>query len=101
MTRIRIGDPLAPDAVGEFEHFLTARFALWTKHLGVLTYTRAEHGRCPLQRAAVTEVDDSLVSASGLPSPQVDPIVHFSPGVSVQIGSPRPILRAKNWTGRT
>jgi uncharacterized protein YqjF (DUF2071 family) len=93
LTRVRIGDPIAPDAIDEFEHFLTARFALWTRHLGMLTYTRAEHARWPLHRAAATEIDDSLVAASGLPSPAGEPLVHYSPGVSVEIGGPRLVRR--------
>jgi uncharacterized protein len=93
MTRVRIGEPIAADAVSEFEHYLTARFALWTRHLGALTHTGAEHAPWPLHRASVIEIDDSLVPACGLPAPAGEPIVHFSPGVSVQIGSPRLVRR--------
>jgi uncharacterized protein YqjF (DUF2071 family) len=94
-TRIRIGEPIAADAVDEFEHYLTARFGLWSRHLGVLTHTRAEHSRWPLHRATVLDIDDSLVTASGLPRPEGAPIAHFSPGVSVEIGSPRLVRRRK------
>lgn len=95
MTRVRIGEPIAADAVNEFEHYLTARFALWTRHLGVLTHTSAEHAPWPLHRATVTDIDDSLVSACGLPAPVGAPIVHYSPGVSVRIGSPRLVRRGQ------
>jgi uncharacterized protein len=92
-TRVRIGPAIAADDVEEFEHYLTARFGLWTRHLGLLTYTPAEHGRWPLHRASVLDIDDSLVSACGLPPPDGPPIAHFSPGVSVQIGTPRIVRR--------
>jgi uncharacterized protein YqjF (DUF2071 family) len=92
-TRVRIGEQIAADAVDEFEHYLTARFGLWSRQFGVLTYTRAEHARWPLHRATVTDIDDALVPACGLPPPDGPPIAHFSPGVSVQIGPPRPVRR--------
>jgi uncharacterized protein YqjF (DUF2071 family) len=87
-TRVRVGEPIAADEVDEFEHYLTARFGLWSRHVGVLFHTRAEHPRWPLHRATVSEIDDSLVSACGLPRPDGAPIAHFSPGVSVHIGAP-------------
>jgi uncharacterized protein YqjF (DUF2071 family) len=33
-------------------------------------------------------VDDSLISAAGLPEPSGEPLVHYSPGVDVRIGRP-------------
>jgi uncharacterized protein len=33
-------------------------------------------------------VDDQLLTATGLPAPDGEPLVHYSPGVDVAIGRP-------------
>jgi hypothetical protein len=35
-------------------------------------------------------VDDHLLTAAGLPVPEGEPLVHYSPGVDVAIGRPEP-----------
>jgi hypothetical protein len=82
---IRIGKHIDAD---EFEHYLTARFALWSRPFGFLARTRVVHPRWALQRGAVTRLDDSLITAAGLPAPTDEPIVHFSRGVATRIGLP-------------
>jgi uncharacterized protein YqjF (DUF2071 family) len=51
---------------------------------------RAWHEPWPLHRAKVRQLDDRLVAAAGLPVPQDEPLVHYSPGVDVAIGRPEP-----------
>lgn len=60
----------------------------------MLQTARAAHPPWALYRAAVTELDDELVVAAGLPAPSGDPIVHWSPGVDVSIGRPERLGRA-------
>ena len=85
---IDIGAPYGPDELTGFDHWLTARFRLYSaRRIGVRT-ARAEHGPWPLHRATVTQLDDELVSASGLPAPTGDPYAHWSPGVDVRVGLP-------------
>jgi uncharacterized protein YqjF (DUF2071 family) len=76
-------DPLAD--------FLTARWGLFTRHLGRTWFLPNEHAPWSLQRVRVLSVDDQLVAAAGLPG-----LTHaapdsalFSPGVRTVFGGPR------------
>jgi uncharacterized protein YqjF (DUF2071 family) len=89
---IRPGEPVPADEVTELEHFLTARWRLFSQAKGdALRYADAEHAPWPLQRADIGLCDDSLVVAAGLPRPVGAPLVHYSRGVEVRIGLPRPV----------
>ena len=88
-VKIRIGDAFAPDELGDRDHWLTARWAMWFTPLGLRLWSRAEHAIWPFFRADVLELDDRLVTASGLPAPTGDPLVHWSPSLEVRIGRPR------------
>ena len=88
---IEIGDRFAPDELTELDHFLTARWALYSAPRSGLRHARAFHDPWPLHRGEVVELHDELVVAAGLPEPQGDPIVHWSPSVEVRIGWPRRI----------
>jgi uncharacterized protein YqjF (DUF2071 family) len=72
------------------DHFLTARWILFTIFDSRPTMARAWHEPWPLHRAKVRQLDDRLVAAAGLPVPQDEPLVHYSPGVDVAIGRPEP-----------
>jgi uncharacterized protein YqjF (DUF2071 family) len=77
------------DEVTELEHFLTARWRLFSlARGGGLRYANAQHAPWPLQRADIELCDDSLVTAAGLPRPAAAPLVHYSRGVEVRIGLP-------------
>jgi uncharacterized protein YqjF (DUF2071 family) len=87
---VRSGEPIPRAEVTELEHFLTARWRLFSHASnGTLRYADAEHAPWPLHRADVEVCDDSLVPAVGLPQPMGTPVVHYSPGVQVRIGRPR------------
>jgi uncharacterized protein YqjF (DUF2071 family) len=87
---VRIGAPFAPGELGDLDHWLTARFQLfanpWDRGL---RSTLADHGIWPLHRAELLHLDDTLVTATGLPAPVGEPLVHHSFGVDVRIGAPR------------
>jgi uncharacterized protein YqjF (DUF2071 family) len=87
-VRVAVGDPIPADQVSEFEHFLTARWRLFSVTGGRRTSARACHPRWPLHRASARLVDDQLITAAGLPAPDGAPLVHYSPGVDVAIGRP-------------
>jgi hypothetical protein len=87
-VRVTAGEPIPADQVSEFEHFLTARWILFSVTGGRRTAARACHPRWPLHRATVSLVDDQLLTAAGLPAPVGAPLVHYSPGVDVAIGRP-------------
>jgi len=73
------------------EHFVTARWGLHTHAWGRTLHLPNEHPRWPLHRAALEHLDDSLITAAGLPAPDGPPVsVLYSPGVPVVFGSPVP-----------
>jgi uncharacterized protein YqjF (DUF2071 family) len=86
--RVRVGEAFAPEELGELDHFLTARWTLFSAPAYGLTYANAHHRPWPLRRAQLLELDESLVRAGGLPPPTGTPLLHCSPGVQVRIGVP-------------
>lgn len=87
-VRVEVGDRYNPDDLTERDHFLTARWMLFsvfgTRHL----FARACHPPWTLHRARVLHCEDNLLAAAGLPAPQGEPLTHYSPGVDVKIGWP-------------
>jgi uncharacterized protein YqjF (DUF2071 family) len=86
---IEVGGPLEP---GPLEHFLTARFRLFTRAGPVLLKCEVEHRPWPLRSARLLQLEESLLEAAGLPPPREPPLIHFSPGVDVRVGPPVPIV---------
>ena len=93
-VRVRIGGPYQPAELGDRDHFLTARWVLFSR-LGSPGRSSpgpsTGRGRCTARTRWV--VDDGLVAAAGLPRPQEPPLVHYSPGVDVRIGRPESARR--------
>ncbi|WP_285647945.1 DUF2071 domain-containing protein [Actinomycetospora sp. NBRC 106375] len=91
-VRVRVG---APVASGELEDFLTARWGLHERHLGVDWYVPNVHEPWPLHRAELLELDDTLLARAGFADLADRPPDHVtcSPGVSVRFGFPRPWRR--------
>lgn len=85
---VRIGDALAADGLVERDHFLSARWRLYSKMFGSVWGARAHHLPWALHTATIERYDDQLVEAAGLPAPTGDPIVHWSPGVDVRVSTP-------------
>lgn len=86
-AHVRHGEPIKPDDVTPFEHYLTARWSLFGTKGDRITFARASHERWGLRKAEVVTVATSLHEPAGLPAPDGTPIAHSSPGVSVDIGS--------------
>jgi len=85
---IVVGDRYREEQLGAREHFLTARWILFTIFGGRPMLARACHRPWPLHQAQVRRLDDGLLTAAGLPAPEGEPLVHYSPGVDVAIGRP-------------
>jgi uncharacterized protein YqjF (DUF2071 family) len=83
--------PILRGDVTELDHFLTARWRAFSVHGGRLLSVPVEHQRWPLWRATADRVEQDLLTACGLPAPAGDPLVHWSPGVDVRLGAPRPV----------
>ena len=82
-----MGEPIAS---GPLEDFLTARWGLHERHLGVDWYVPNVHEPWPLHRAELLELDDTLLARAGFPGLAGRPPDHVaaSPGVSVRFGLP-------------
>jgi hypothetical protein len=87
-VRVAIGGPVAPAEVTALEHFLTARWMLFSVARGGLVSARACHQPWPLHRARALVADDHLLTSAGLPAAAGESLVHYSPGVDVAIGRP-------------
>jgi uncharacterized protein YqjF (DUF2071 family) len=85
---VEIGDRFGPGELSALDHFLTARWALFSAPRPGLRKAVAVHDPWPLHRARVVRLHDELVSAAGLPAPDAEPLVHYSPSVEVRIGWP-------------
>lgn len=98
VVEIEIGDRFEVGELTELDHFLTARWALFSAPVTGLRHARAFHEPWPLHRATVVQCDDQLIEAAGLPAPAEAPIAHWSPSVTVRIGWPSRIGRQSNTT---
>jgi uncharacterized protein YqjF (DUF2071 family) len=78
-----VDDPLAD--------FLTARWGLFTRHLGRTWYLPNEHARWSLRRVRVLHLEDELLAAAGLPgvSDRAPDSALWSAGVRTRFGGPR------------
>ena len=85
---VRIGDRIADDDLIERDHFLSARWRLYSRMFGTGWSADAHHLRWPLHTATLDRYDDELVVAAGLTSPHGEPIVQYSPGVQVAVSMP-------------
>jgi uncharacterized protein len=116
--RVRVGNRYQPDELSERDHFLTARWILFSaagtagtaggsgpsgsgvspggtvapRASTARRLARACHDPWPLYRAEAVVVRDQLITAARLPEPQGAPLVHYSPGVDVTIGRPERML---------
>jgi uncharacterized protein YqjF (DUF2071 family) len=86
---VRIGEAIPADDLSERDHFFTARWRLYSVIAGRLVTGDAWHEPWPLHRAAVTSYDTNLITGDGLPPPQGEPHVLYSPGVDVRLGRPQ------------
>lgn len=86
---VRLGDAVADADQSDFEHYLTARWGLFSTFRSRVVYAPVSHGVWPLRRAELLHLDDGLMAAAGLPDPAGDPIVHWTQGTEVRIGRPQ------------
>ena len=83
------GSPLAAEKLGERDHFLTGRWRAFTKIAGCLVNVPVAHQAWPLWSVRIHRLDQDLLVAAGLPTPEGRPVAHYSPGVDVRLGAPR------------
>jgi uncharacterized protein YqjF (DUF2071 family) len=81
--------PGAPAPSTELNDFLTARWGLHARLHGRTYYLPNQHPTWELRTATLTELDETLVTAAGLPAPTTPPdSVLWSSGVPVRFGPP-------------
>ncbi|HEY4331545.1 MAG TPA: DUF2071 domain-containing protein [Ilumatobacteraceae bacterium] len=87
-VEVSIGAPIAASDLTERDHFLSARWRLYSRMFATTWDARAHHQPWPLHQATLRSCDDELVRAAGLPEPSGDPVVQYSPGVNVRVSVP-------------
>ena len=75
-----LGDPIPSAQPGSREHFLTARYSLFSLRKNVVLDGKVVHKPWPLRQATLEHLDDSLVNAAGI-TLDSEPIVFASDGV--------------------
>ena len=90
-VRLSIGEPYAAAELGDLDHFLTARWILFSVRGSRHRFARACHQPWPLHRAEVTGLDDQLDYRGRPAAAGGEPLVHYSPGVDVRIGRPEKV----------
>ena len=78
--RWTLGEPLPETQPGSLEHFLTARYSLFSMRRNVILDGRIAHEPWPLRQAKLEHLNDTLVKTSAF-AVHGDPIVHASDGV--------------------
>lgn len=85
-VRYRIGPALEPSLPESLEYFFLERYLLFLEYRGSLYSGQVHHVPYPAHEVELLDIEDSLVSASGLTVPAGRPsFAHFSPGVDVEI----------------
>jgi uncharacterized protein YqjF (DUF2071 family) len=85
---IRIGEPYQSDQLTRLDRFLTDRWCFYAQSRAGLTRTAAHHPPWQLSRATVVEVSDRLITASGIPQPDGEPLALWADGTVALIGRP-------------
>ncbi len=88
MTEMAIqpGEQYQSHELTERDHFLTARYRLYTTSQGRLRHANIEHPPWPLARASVLQLRQTLFETNSLPAPQGNPLVHYADELGVKIG---------------
>ncbi len=83
---VQPGDPYQSTELTDHDHFLTARYRLYSTSRGRLRYAQIEHAPWPLAHADVLNLRQSLFENAGLPPPLGAPLVHYAAELTVKIG---------------
>ncbi|HLW77089.1 MAG TPA: DUF2071 domain-containing protein [Bryobacteraceae bacterium] len=83
---VKPGERYRPDELGERDHFLTARYRLYSRVRDKLAFAQVEHEPWPLARATLVSLNQNLIEAVSLPSPRGAPLVHYCEQLDVKIG---------------
>jgi uncharacterized protein len=89
-ARWRLGPELGPSQLGTLEHFLLERYTLFSLRGERVRRGQVHHVPYPAQQATLESLDQTLVSAAGLPLDKATPpeTVHYASGVDVEVFGP-------------
>lgn len=85
---IEPAEAIPPTDLTERDHFLTARWGLYTVLPQGLAYAPISHRPWTFSHARLIDLEDELVVAAGLPAPVGEPIVHYSETIRACLGLP-------------
>jgi uncharacterized protein YqjF (DUF2071 family) len=89
VAEVETGESIGPESLTVFDHYLTARFRLFSMLRGSFACAQVEHPPWPLKKARLLRLEQSLIEAAGLHSPEGPPVIHYSEGVAVTVGPVR------------
>jgi uncharacterized protein len=74
-----------PSPPATLQHFLIERYVLYAARGAKLWSGRVRHPPYGVQHAAIDRMDETLLHAAGFTRPAAPPLVHYSPGVDVEV----------------
>ena len=88
-VRYEVGEDLGPSLPGSLEHFLLERYRFHLARGASLLTCQVRHVPYPVRPARILSLEENLLAAGGLPPPTgLPPLVHYSPGVDVEVLAP-------------
>lgn len=82
--RLGVGAPVRPTDLTDLERFLICRWRLYSARQGTVLVTEVEHEPWPVRRAQVLGLDEGLTEAVGVPPASIEPLAHFSTGITAR-----------------
>jgi uncharacterized protein YqjF (DUF2071 family) len=89
---LKLGLAISHETLGDLDHFLTARWVLYSGVGKVAAAILTEHPRWSFRQAELTRLTQTITVEAGLPPAEGPPIVHFSDGVDARLSWPRVTL---------
>ena len=89
---LSVGDEVPAAELEPLDHFLTARWVLYSGIGPVRAAILTEHPRWRFRRATAARCDETMLAAVGLEGANPPPVIHFSDGVDAKLSWPRPFL---------
>ena len=83
--------PVQPATPGTLEHFLIERYILYARSESQLYRARVHHTPYVLLEPQLDHLEETLIWAAGIKRPDRIPLMHYSPGVSVEIFRPEKV----------
>jgi len=83
----KIGESIPESSPGSQEFFLTERYCLYAAHKQKMYRSRIFHEPWRLQKASLSTLDSTMIESHGLPTPEGEPLLHYSEEIGVDIWS--------------